>query len=174
MPSSASRSSSSAYFLELFLVLFECRSSAEGLGRACESLDLAFDVLAGRDGELDLVTGGELELVERVDVGGIRDRDLQDVPVERVRQGDQPLEHMQRDRPGSIIGDAGRMNVDQRQVVARRERLRDHHAVGEPLVDEGLGEGRGFALSRTKARRSGGSSPVASMMSATSSASGFT
>ena len=81
-----------------------------------------------------------------MDVGGICDRDLQGVTVELVREGAQPLEHVQRDRAGGIVGDAGRMDVDQRQVVTRRECLRDHHAVGEPLVDESLGEGGGARL----------------------------
>ena len=41
------------------------------------------------------MAGGELELVECMDVGGICDRDLEGVPVECVREGDQPFEHVQ-------------------------------------------------------------------------------
>ena len=87
-PSSASRSS-------LVLGLLDCLVEVDGddgadrLGGAEEPLELGRDVVARRDAELERVFRREAELVDRVQVPGIRDRDPEDV-VRRPRTGSRP------------------------------------------------------------------------------------
>src|SRR5204863_7608337 len=73
--------------LEQRLLLRDRRACTEGLGGAREAAELREDVLAGGDGELELVAACEPQLVDRVQVGGVGDRDPKGVGVERKGDG---------------------------------------------------------------------------------------
>ena len=81
--------------LDLELVLDERRALPRlALANLAPELDL--DVLARRDPDLERVTRREAELVDRLDVRRVGDRDLQDVALEGVRECDRTLEHVDR------------------------------------------------------------------------------
>ena len=93
-----------------------------------------------------------------MDVRGIGDRHVEDVVAQRVRQRRRALEHVQRQELRRRRVDAGEAELDERQVVARREQARDAGAGGESLVDERLREraarlGRAAADLREAVRR---------------------
>ena len=140
MPSSTSRSS------PLLLCLVEepapRRSSAraESLRGAGQAADLVLDVLARGDAELELEARRQPQLVDRVHVAGVGDRDPERVALERVRHGDDALEHVDRDLLGGVLGDAGQRQVDERQLEAAGERAREALRRGDALVQHRLRE----------------------------------
>ncbi len=83
--------------LDLELVLDE-RGPLPGLALANLAAKLDLDVLARRDTDLERVAGREPKLVDRLHVRRVRDRDLEDVALEGVGQGDRPLEDVGRNR----------------------------------------------------------------------------
>ena len=104
-----------------------------------------------RDRELERVPRREPELVDRMQVPRIGDGDLEHVVLEGVRNRDRALERVHRDELRRVGGDADRREVDERQVMARREhardavrrrgalldqRIRDRRAVGRAPADE--------------------------------------
>ncbi len=80
------------------------------------------------------------QFVDRVQVGGVCDGDPKRLAVERVRNRDDPLEHVQRHQLGGLPVDARQREVDERHVVTRREHPRDPLAGGVALVDDRLGD----------------------------------
>ena len=121
-------------------LLLEHRTSAERLRGAAEAADLRQDVVARGDAEVDRVAGRELQLVDRIDVAGVGDRDAERPVVELVRDRDQTLEHVQGHEPRRLGVDAGQRQVDERHVEAGREHARDALGGGIPLVDDRLRE----------------------------------
>ena len=81
MPSSTSRSSasSSSVLADEAVLVVDRGAGAERLGGAGEAADLVHDVLARGDAELELVARREPQLVDRVHVAGVGDRDSQRV-----------------------------------------------------------------------------------------------
>ena len=97
-----------ALFLLLDLeVLLDRRARTERLRRANESADLGLDVLAPADADLDRIPRREPELVDRVHVRRIGNRDPERPVLERVRNRGDPLEHVERHLPGGVVVDAG-------------------------------------------------------------------
>ena len=121
-------------------LMVEHRAGAKRLGRSDQPPDLVADVLARGDCELELEARREAHLVDRLDVARICDGDAENVPVQRIRHGLDPLEHVQRELLDRVLGDADDGKVDKRKVVAARERARDALWGGDALVEEGLCE----------------------------------
>ena len=127
--------------LEVVLGLLEHRAGAEGLGGARHPAQLGEDVLARRDAEVERVAGREPELVDAVQVAGVGDGDRSAPSVERVRDRDDALEHVQRNllrgvprrRPSSARSTSG-------DLVADGERAGDPLGRGDALVDDRLRE----------------------------------
>ena len=90
--------------------------------------DLGEDLVARRDAELELVARREAQLVDAADVRRVGDRDEEAVVLQLVRQRDDALEHVRRDRGRGVRRDLLVRELDQRQLVAVRERLRDRAA----------------------------------------------
>src|SRR4051812_27929244 len=118
----------------------DCRTRAERLGGTGESPDLVLDVVAGRDGDLELVARGQTQLVDRLDVAGVGDRNLNRRAVERVRDGHDPLQYVYRDLLGGLLGDARQRQVDERQLEAAGERTRQAFGRRDAFVDDRLRE----------------------------------
>ena len=129
------------FFLELGVFLVEHRAGTEGLGGAGKPAHLGLDVLAGGDRKLDLVAAGESKLVDCMDVLGIGDGDSQRIPLELVRDGDEAFEDVQREQVRRFPRNAGLDDVDERQVVLRRQRTRDAGSLDEPFRDKCFCEG---------------------------------
>ena len=118
-------------------------------------LDLGEDVVATRDAELDRVAAREPELVDPVDVARVGDRDPEPVAVAGDRDRDDPLQGEQGHELACIRGDALRLEVDEREVVAPRERTGDALGLCVALVAERLGQRAGAGAT------AGGGEPVA-------------
>ena len=126
MPSSTSRSSTSSWAsVDERVLLVERCPCAEGLGGAQEAADLDLDVVLRGDGELELETRCQPQLVDRVHVAGIGDRDAQHVALEGVRDGDHALHHVDGQLLGRLLVHSLHREVDERQVEAARERAGD-------------------------------------------------
>src|SRR5262249_11852179 len=97
---------------------------AERLVRAREPAQLEEDVLARRDGELDGTPCCQAQLVDPVDVVGVRQRDPERHVVDGVRDGDDTLEDAQRDQLHSVGRHAGDGEVDEREAMALGEHAR--------------------------------------------------
>ncbi len=117
------------------LVLDE-RGAFPHLARARDLAQLELDVLARRDADVELIAGREAKLVDLLDVARVGDRDLEDVSLEAVRDRSDPVEDVRLDRLDGVLlhGDLG--EVDEGEVVARRERLGDPDAVAGAVVRE--------------------------------------
>ena len=76
-------------------LLLDGGARTESLGGANEPPDLALDVLARRDPDLERETGRQPELVDRVHVRRIRDRHSQGAVPQLVRDGDDSLQHVE-------------------------------------------------------------------------------
>src|SRR3954451_1628681 len=121
-------------------LLVQNGAGAEGLGSADEPADLVGDVLARRDGQLELEARREAQLVDRMDVAGIRDSDPEDIPLDGVRDGLDPLEHVQLKLLDRVLCHADDRQVDEGKVVAAREGACDALRGGDSLVEDGLRE----------------------------------
>ena len=171
-PSSASRSSSSSSSAsQRLVVLLERRAGAERLGGADELADSREDVVARGDAELERVARREPELVDAVQVRRVGDGDAQHAVLERVRNRDDALEHVQRDLSRGFLVDADEREVDERQLVPGREDPRDALARGDAFLDERRASEPCCARPRASASLSAGTSLVAASRSTTSSAS---
>ena len=78
----------------------------DGLGRAVHPVELDEDLVAGGDPDRELETGGEAELVDRVDVLRVGERDVERLAVQPVRERHRAAEHVQRHEHGRFGGDA--------------------------------------------------------------------
>ena len=98
--------------------------------------------MSSRDGDrqLERVPRREPQLVDRVEVAGIRDRDLEDVVLEGVGNGDRALERRNGNQLRRVDGDAGRGEVDDRQVMPHREHAGDAVRRRRALLDERVGD----------------------------------
>ena len=136
IPSSASRSSLSS------LVSFEIDRDdrPDRLRGAHEALQLGANVVSGRDDELERVLRGEAELVDRVQVAGVRDRDAENVALELVRDGHRTFERLYRDQLGRFDGDADGREVDDRKVMTHGKHAGDSVGGRDALVDQRLRE----------------------------------
>ena len=94
---------------------------AESLVGPREPANLEQDVFFGGDRELDCISCGEAELVDRVDVLRIGDRDREDFVLEGERDRADAFEHLQRDLLGRFGIDPDHREVDERHPEARRE-----------------------------------------------------
>jgi hypothetical protein len=94
----------------------------------------------------------ELELVDRMKVARIGDRDPEHVVLERVRNHAEALEHVQGDGLGSLLADSAQREVDQRQLMPRGEHPRDPLAGCETLVDKRLRERAGRSCAAANGR----------------------
>ena len=121
--------------LELGFVL-EHRARAERFGRPDEAADLRLDVLRRRDRQLELVARRQAELVDRVHVLRVGDRDQELVAFDRVRDGLDPLEDVERDLLGGFGLNAAFDDVDDLHVVAGSQGPRDAGAFSESFLDE--------------------------------------
>jgi hypothetical protein len=133
-PSSNSRSSASSSS-------WRC---AEGLRRAHEAAHLDLDVVARRNRELDVQPRREADLVERLDVRRIDHGDAQRLAFDRVGNGHDPLQDVKRHDLRRLGVDADGLQVDERQLVACRERARDAVGARNPFVDERLRQRAGL------------------------------
>ena len=86
------------------------------------------------------IAGREPELVDSVQVSRVGDRDAQRPVLERVRDRDDALQHVQRNLLGSLLVDAREREVDERDLVADCERAGDPFRRRNALVDDRLGE----------------------------------
>ena len=147
----------------LQLVLDESRP-LPGLRGADDAPELELDVLGGGDPDLERVPRGDAQLVDRLNVPRVRDGDVEPVVLELVRDGDRALEHVRRNGLGSSLVDSFRGKIDRRKVgmiglnaperARRGGRRRVRGRVGEPFVDERLGDRPGAGS------RAGSSQPV--------------
>ena len=124
------------------LVHVDGDDGADRLGGAHEPLELGEDVVARRDAELERVLRREPELVDRVQVPRVGDRDLEHVVLDRVRDRDGALERLHGDQLRGVDGDADGREVDDREVVAHGEHARDPVGGRDALVDERLRDRR--------------------------------
>ena len=141
MPSSTSRSST----LVLLDLLAEqgvlgVHRSPECLGGAGQAADLVLDVLARGDAELELVARRQTQLVDRVHVAGVGDRDPERVALECVWQGAHSLEHVDRNLAGGLLVHARQRQVDERQLEAAGQRAGQALRRGDALVQHRLRE----------------------------------
>ncbi len=115
---------------------------SDGLRRAHEPLELDDDVVARGHRELERVPRREPELVDRVDVPGIRDRDLEDVVLEGVGNGDRALERLHGNELRRVGCHSSCREVDERKVVPHRQHPGDAVGRRSALLDERVGDGR--------------------------------
>ena len=127
-------------FLFLGQLLLDRGPGAERLGRSRQAADLGQDVVPRRHGELERITRGEPQLVDSLDVARVGNSDLQGAVLERVRNGSQPLENVQRDLASGLLRDTCESQVDHRHLVARCEGARETFARGEILLHERVRE----------------------------------
>src|SRR5205823_4414048 len=127
-------------FLDRLQLLLDRSARAEGLGGAAEAPNLREDVLSGCDSELERIARREPELVDALDVAGIGNRDPQRPVLDRVGNGSEALEHVEGDLAAGLLLNTGQREVDQRHLVASRERARETFARRDVLLDERVGE----------------------------------
>ncbi len=90
------------------------------------------------------MAGAEAELIDAVQVGRVGDRDHEGVAAEPVRDGDDALEHVQRDEACGRLVHFREGEVDEGELMAGGEDPGDAVARGDALLDERLGEGAGL------------------------------
>jgi len=122
------------------LEIVERRLRIHDFGLACQSIELGDDVVAASHPEIDLVTGGEPELVDAVDVAGVGNRDAKAIPDERDRDRYDALQRPQ----GNEFRRTGRdplfLEIDEGQSVPAGQRSSDAVRLSVALVAERLGE----------------------------------
>ena len=140
IPSSASRSSASSCVVEALLGLLEDGAGAERLRGARHALELDEDVVARGHAEVERVTRREPELVEPVQVPRVGERDPEHLALDRVRDRDHALQHVQRDLRRRVLVDPGEREIDVRHLVAERQRARHALRRCDSFVDDRLRE----------------------------------
>ena len=95
------------------LVQVDGDDGTDRLGRSHEPLELGEDVVAGSNPELERMLRRETSSSMACRFPGIRDRDLEHVALERIRDGDGALERLHRNQLGGVDGDtdAGRSTI---------------------------------------------------------------
>ena len=119
-------------------LLLDERRPPHRLARARDLLQLDLDVLGRRDDEVDRESRCEPQLVDRLDVRRVGDRDGQPVVLDPVRKRARALEHgrgndLDRARVDRLVSE-----LDERQVEPLREAESKEGRRDEPLVDERL------------------------------------
>ena len=80
-----------------------------------------------------------------MDVGRVGDRDAQIAVRDRVGDGDDALQDVERNDLPCFRVDARERQVDERELVARGEHARDALARGDAFVDDRLRDGAALA-----------------------------
>ena len=114
MPSSASRSSPGSSSSSASASSSAVPTASAARTSFCSSTTMSS---RGADRELERVLRRETELVDRVQVSGIGDDDLEHVVLEGVRNRDRALERVHGDELRRVGRDADRRDVDERKVV---------------------------------------------------------
>ena len=172
MPSSTSRSSASSSASTSAELLLDHGAGAEGLGRADEPAELDHDVVARGDAELEREARREPELVDRVDVRRVGDRDAQRRRP-RARTGSRRRARgrgaASPSRPRRPRRSTARSTSGSRKRAARMRAMPSLGATPSS-TSACANEPPWWARPRTSASLSGGTRPVAASRSTTSSA----
>ncbi len=121
-------------------LLLDHGAGAEGLRGTDEAAELGLDVLAAGDADVEWEARREAELVDRVDVRRVGDRDAKRAVVEEVRDRDDALQNVERHLLRSLVVDRVDCEIDERQLEAGRERTRDALAGRDALIEDRLGQ----------------------------------